>query len=406
MEICWDRCAGIDLGKKSLVVCLLTGRQKTVRTYLTTTADLTALRDWLTAAGCQAVAMEATGSYWKPVWNVLEDHGMALLLANPQRIKAIPGRKSDVRDAEWIADLLQHGLVPASYVPDRAQRELRELTRYRTSLVQDRAREVNRLAKVLEGGNIKLGTVLTDLTGKTGRAMLRALARGEDDLEVLLRYVVGPVKASADQLVAALTGILTPHQRFLIGTILDGIEGLETRIAALEAAIATQLTALAAPTALLQTAPGVGVHASAVCVAEIGTTVAAFPSAAHLSAWAGLAPGQNESAGKRKSARIPPGQRHLRTVLVQCAWAAVHQRHTYLAAQFAHLQPRLGKKRAIVAVAHSLLVSLYAMLRDGVPYADLGPAHFDSVDHAAVRRRAVRQLERQGYQVTLTRSTA
>ncbi len=406
MEVRWDRCAGIDLGKKSLVVCLLAGRQKTVRTYGTTTAELTALRDWLTTAGCAAVAMEATGSYWKPVWNVLEAVDWTLLLANPQRIKAIPGRKSDVRDAEWIADLLRHGLVPASYVPDRAQRELRELTRYRSSLTQDRAREVNRLAKVLEGGNIKLGSVLTDITGKSGRAILRALARGEDDPETLLACVVGPVKASADQLAAALTGILTAHQRLMIAAILDGIESLDARIAALEAAIAAQLAALDAPTALLETAPGVGRHASAVCVAEIGVTVAAFPSAAHLSSWAGLAPGQNESAGKRKSARIPPGQRHLRAMLVQCAWAAVHQRHTYPAMQFAHLQRRLGKKRAIVAVAHSLLVSLYHMLHAGVPYQDLGPAHFDQVDQEAVLRRAVRQLERQGYQVTLTRSSA
>ena len=406
MEVRWDRCAGIDLGKKSLVVCLRDGRTKTVRTYGTTTAELRALRDWLTAAGCEAVAMEATGSYWKPVWNVLETADWTLLLANPQRIKAIPGRKSDVRDAEWIAELLRHGLILASFVPDRAQRELRELTRYRSSLTQDRAREVNRLAKVLEGGNIKLGSVLTDITGKSGRAILRALARGEEDPETLLGYVVGPVKASADQFVAALTGILTAHQRLMIRTILDGIESLDARIADLEAAITEQLRALEAPTALLETAPGVGPHASAVCVAEIGVTVAAFPSAAHLSSWAGLAPGQNESAGKRKSARIPPGQRHLRTVLVQCAWAAVHTRHTYPAAQFQHLQHRIGKKRAIVAVAHSLLVSLYHMLRDGVPYQDLGPAPFDQTDQTAVLRRAVRQLERQGYQVTLTRSSA
>ena len=393
-------------GKQSLVVCLLDGRAKTVRTYGTPTAELIALRDGLTTAGCQAVAMEATGSYGKPVGNVLEDQGLTLLLANPQRIKAIPGRKSDGRDAEWIADLLRHGLVPASYVPDRAQRELRELTRYGTSLTQDRAREVNRLAKVLEGGHLKLGSVLTDITGTTGRAMLRAIARGEDDPATLLAYRVGPVKASPDAFVAALTGIVTPHPRMMITTILDGIESLETRLATVDLAMARQLAATAAPTALLRTAPGVGPHAAAVIVAEVGGTVDAFPSAAALSAWAGLAPGQHESAGKRKSVRIPPGQRHLRTVLVQCAWSAVRQRPTYLAAQFAHRQPRLGKKRAIVAVAHSLLVSLYYMLRNGVPYADLGPAPFAPRDDARAMRRALAQLERQGYQVTLTRPVA
>ena len=224
---------------------------------------------------------------------------------------------------------------------------------------------------MLEGGNIKLGTVLSDLTGKTGRAMLHALARGENDPAALLACVAGPVKASADALVAALTGVLTAHQRFMIRTSLGGIESLETRIAGLEATIAAQLAALEARTALLETAPAIGIHGSAVCVAEIGVTVAAFPSAANLSTWAGLAPGQNESAGKRKSARTPPGQRHLRTVFVQCAWAAVDQRNTYLAAQLAHLQHPVGKKRAIVAVAHSLLVSLYYLLRDGVPYHDL-----------------------------------
>ena len=280
MEIRWDRCAGIDRGKKSLVVCLLDGRTKIVRTYGTnTTAELRVLRDWLAEAGCQAVAMEATGSYWKPVWNVLEDADWTLLLANPPRIQAIPGRTSDGRDAEWIAELWRHGLIPARFVPDRPPRELRELTRYRTALVHDRAREVNRLAKVLEGGTIQLGSVLSDVTGKTGRAMLRALARGEDDRAALLACVAGPVKASPEALVAALTGGLTAPQRFMIRPILDGIESLEARIVTLEATIAEQLAALEATTALLETAPGIGVHPGAVCVAEIGVTVAAFPSA-------------------------------------------------------------------------------------------------------------------------------
>jgi transposase len=402
MEVKWEHCAGIDLGKKTLAVCLLNGRAKEIRTYGTTTVELLALRDWLKGAGCQAVAMEATGSFWKPVWNVLEDQGMELALANPQRIKAIPGRKSDVRDSEWIADLMRYGLIAPSYVPNRDQRELREMTRYRTSLVGDRAREVNRLEKVLEGANIKLGTVLTDITGKSGIAILRAIAAGVEDPDGLSQLTVGPVKASREQFSRALTGYVNSHQRYMISLILDGIESFNQRIAQLDAEIADRMKAFQPQMDKLKTIPGIADRSAQVVIAEVGPDVSHFATAAHLSSWSGLAPGQNESAGKRKSSRIPPGERHLRSVLVQCAWAAVRSRGTYFSAQFWHLQHHLGKKRAIVAVAHSMITSIYHILQDGTEYQELGPTHFDRLNREAIVRRAIRQLERSGYAVSLT----
>ena len=402
MEVKWEHCAGIDLGKKTLAVCLLNGRAKEIRTYGTTTVELLALRDWLKGAGCQAVAMEATGSFWKPVWNVLEDQGMELALANPQRIKAIPGRKSDVRDSEWIADLMRYGLIAPSYVPNRDQRELREMTRYRTSLVGDRAREVNRLEKVLEGANIKLGTVLTDITGKSGIAILRAIAAGVEDPDGLSQLTVGPVKASREQFSRALTGYVNSHQRYMISLILDVIESFNQRIAQLDAEIADRMKAFQPQMDKLKTIPGIADRSAQVVIAEVGPDVSHFATAAHLSSWSGLAPGQNESAGKRKSSRIPPGERHLRSVLVQCAWAAVRSRGTYFSAQFWHLQHHLGKKRAIVAVAHSMITSIYHILQDGTEYQELGPTHFDRLNREAIVRRAIRQLERSGYAVSLT----
>ncbi len=402
MEVKWERCAGIDLGKKTLSVCLLSGRAKEIRTYGTTTVELLALRDWLKGAGCQAVAMEATGSFWKPVWNVIEDQGMEMALANPQRIKAIPHRKSDVRDSEWIADLLRHGLIAASYVPNRDQRELREMTRYRTSLVQDRVREVNRLEKVLEGANIKLGNVLTNITGKSGLAILRAIVAGVADPEELSQLTVGPVKASREQIAQALTGYVNSYQRYMISLILDGIESLNKRIAQLDEEIAERMKPSQPQIDNLKTIPGIADRSAQDVIAEVGPDVSHFATDAHLSSWSGLAPGQNESAGKRKSSRIPPGKRHLRSVLVQCAWAAVRSRDTYFSAQFWHLQHHLGKKRAIVAVAHSMITVIYHILQDGTDYRELGATHFDRLNREAIVRRAIQQIQRNGFAVTLT----
>lgn len=407
MEVVWQRCAGIDIGKRVLAVCLLVGKAKESRTFGTRTADILRLRDWLKEQQCQAIAMEATGSYWKPLWNVLEDQGMELLLANPQRIKAVPGRKSDVRDAEWIADLLRHGLIPKSYVPNRAQRELRELERYRSSLTDERAREANRLQKVLEGANLKLGTVLTDITGKSGRAILRAIAQGKDNPEELANLTVGNVKASKEDLAEALSGYVGAHQRYMMAMILDRVDQLDGSIEALDKEIDARTRPHEEVLQRLQSIPGIGRRSAQVIVAEVGPDVSHFPSDAHLASWAGLAPGQNESAGKRRSARIRPGNMTLRSVLVQCAWAAIHSKRTYMHAQYAHLSPRIGKKRAAVAVARSLAVIVYHVLAaPEQTYRELGTDYFERTSNAAIERRALNQLRRLGYEVTLNPTSA
>lgn len=407
LDALWERCAGIDIGKRTVVVCLLKGRVKETRTFGTTTSDLLALRDWLVGEGCQAAAMEATGSFWKPVWNVLEDQGLEMILANPQRIKVIPGRKSDMRDSEWIAQLLQHGLIPPSYVPDRDQRELRELERYRTSLVQECGREVNRLAKVMEGANIKIGSVLSDINGKSGQAILRAIAQGTDDPAALVELTSGRLKATKEELEAALTGYVLPHQRYMIAMILDGIDHLRARIADLDREIARRIKDHEKVLERLCTIPGIATVSASVVIAEVGPDVSHFQTAAKLASWTGLAPGQNESAGKRKSSRIPPGRRHLRSVFVQCAWAAVRMRGTHLSAMYWRLAGRIGKKKAIVAVAHALVVIVYKLLADpNAAYADLGADYYVHLDAEAIKRRALKNLETLGYTVSLTPRSA
>lgn len=403
MEPVWRRCVGIDIGKKVLAVCLLSGRRKESRTFGTRTADLLRLRTWLEEEKCQAVAMEATGSYWKPVWNVLEDHGMELVLANPQRIKGVPGRKSDVRDAEWIADLLRHGLIPKSYVPSRAQRELRELERYRSSLVDERGGEANRLQKVLEGANLKLGTALTDIMGKSGRAILRAVADGVEDPEQLAAMADPHIQASQQELVEVLSGYVGAHQRFMLAALLDRIEDLDRRIEALDNEITERTKSHEKVLQRLQTIPGIGQRSAQIILAEVGSDVSHFPTDARLASWSGLVPGQNESAGKRRSSRIRPGNMALRGALVQCAWAAIRSRQTSMHAQYAHLAPRIGKKRAAVAVAHSLIVIVYHILEDPTrTYREMGSDYLERIDRAAVEHRALAQLKHLGYEVTLT----
>lgn len=403
MEALYECCSGLDLGKRFLVACLLKGRSKETRTYNTDSQSLWELRDWLISEGCQAIAMEATGSFWHPVWNVLEESPVQLLLANPQQIKNMPGRKSDVRDAEWIADLLRHGLIKPSYVPSREQREMRELTRYRTSLLQERSREVNRIEKVLEGANIKLGTVLTDITGASGLAILHALAEGESDPKKMMTLLRGPVKAEPDAMARALTGSMGTHQRSMLSVLLERIEGLNASIQKLDAQIIERNETHEKVLQRLQTIPGVGQRTAEVIVAEAGYDVSHFPTDAHLSSWIGLAPGQNESAGKRRSSRIRPGNLPLRSALVQSAWAAVHSPHTYRHAQYVHLSVHTGKKKAIIAVAHSLGVMIYHVLASpDAEYHELGNDHFRSLDQEQIKKRAIRQLERLGYMVAVT----
>jgi transposase len=405
MEMVYERCCGLDVHKRTVVACLLTPGgdappTKELRTFGTMTADLLALSDWLAAAGCTHVAMEATGAYWKPIYNLLEDR-FAVLVVNAAHIKAVPGRKTDVRDAEWIADLLRHGLLRASFIPDRPQRELRELTRYRTTLVHERANEVNRLQKVLEGANIKLASVATDILGKSGRDILEALVAGTTDAAALAQLARGRLREKIPQLEQALAGQFSAHQRFLIAQQLAHIDFLDASLERLSAEIGDRLRPFEPEQQRLQTIPGVGRRTTEVLLAEVGADLSRFPSARHLASWAGLCPGNDESAGKRRSGRTRKGSPWLRTALVEAAQAAARTKDTYLATQYRRLAARRGAKRAAVAVAHTLLVMAYALLTQEVTYHELGGQYFDARDREAMQRRLVHRLEALGYAVSL-----
>jgi transposase len=405
MEVVFARCAGLDVHKKTVVACVLVrqGRDtlRAVRTFGTTTPEVLALQTWLTEQQVTHVAMESTGSYWKPLFNLLES-SFTTWLVNPAHIKAVPGRKTDVKDAEWIADLLQHGLLHPSFIPDRAQRELRELTRYRKSLIEERAREHNRIQKVLEGANIKLGSVVSDVRGVSGTRILAALADGITDPAALAALADERVRASTAELVAALTGRMAAHQRFLLQQQLRHVDALDTQLQALDAEVATRLAPLTATRELLESLPGVKTRVAETILAEVGPTVAAFRSPAALAKWIGLAPGNHESAGKRLSGRTIPGNRALRAALVDAAHAAGRTKATYLGAQYRRMVRTKGKKRAAVIVAHTLAVDIWYILARQTPYADLGVDYFDRRDQDRVRRQAVKRLETLGYQVTLT----
>ncbi|CAN5515829.1 IS110 family transposase [soil metagenome] len=412
MEELLSWCCGVDIHKRTVVACLVqvdeAGRTiRRVRTFGTMTGELVALADWLEAAGCQAVAMESTGSYWKPVYNLLEDR-FTLLLVNAQHLKQVPGRKTDVKDCEWIAHLLQYGLLRASYVPERAQRELRELTRSRTALVRERSAEINRLAKVLEGANIKLGSVASEITGVSGRAMLQALVDGETDPEVLAELARGQLRRKLPQLVAALTGTFGPHQRFLVDRQLAHIAYLDESVAEVSAEIAARLAPFAEQLARLDSIPGVGSWTAEVLLAEIGTDMTRFPSAQQLASWAGMCPGNRESAGTRQSGRTRQGSPWLKTALVESAYAAGRSRQTALGERYRRLCQRRGRKRAGIAVGHTILVTAYHLLKNGEAYREPGPP--DTQEQARERehleRQLVRRLEALGNTVTITRCAA
>ena len=405
MDVVYERCRGPDVHKKAVVACLIApgparAPRKEIRTFGTMTEDLLALGDWLAAAGVTHVALESTGVYWQPIWNLLEDR-FALLLVNARHVKAVPGRKTDVKDCEWLADLLRHGLLRGSVVPDRPRRELRELVRYRTALTRERAAEVNRLQKVLEGANIKLAGVASDVLGVSARRMLGALVAGRTDAAALADLALGQLKRKRAELERALAGQFGPHQRYLVAKMLAHIDELDASLAELSAVIAEQMRPFEEALERLDTIPGVGRRIAEILVAELGTDLRRLPTAGHLASWAGLCPGNDESAGKRRSAKTRRGNRMLRWALVEAAQAAGRGRDTYLAAQFRRLAARRGKKKAVVAVAHSILVAAYHLLTRSEPYADLGGDYFDRRDQQAVERRLVRRLEALGNKVTL-----
>jgi transposase len=406
MDVVHPRCCGLDVHKQTVVACVLlsapTGGppQRMVRTFGTMTDELLALADWLAAESITHVAMEATGSYWKPIWNLLES-SFDLLLANAQHIKAVPGRKTDVKDAEWIADLLRHGLLRPSFVPDRAQRELRELTRYRTSLVQERAAEASRLQKTLEGANLKLGDVASNVLGRSARAMLEPLVAGQTDVGVLAQLARGRLRTKIPQLERALAGRVAPHQRFLLAQQLAHLDYLDEAIERVSAEVAERLRPVEAAVERLDTIPGVGRRTAEILVAEIGLDMGRFPTAGHLASWAGMCPGHDESAGKRRSGKTRRGSPWLRQALVEAAQAAGRTRGTYLSTQYHRLAARRGKKKAVIAVGHTILVTAYHLLARDQVYEELGPDFFERRDRAAIERRSVQRLEALGYRVTL-----
>ena len=436
MEVTFTHCAGLDVHKKTVVACCITPgakgeKQIEVRTFGTMTVDLLALSDWLTSQQITHVAMESTGEFWKPIYNLLEGN-FEILVVNAKHIKNVPGRKTDVKDAEWIAELLRHGLVRGSFIPPQAQRDLRDLTRQRTNLVQDRATVVNRLQKVLEWANIKLSSVAADVTGVSARAMLEAIVQDQVDPAALSELARGRLRKKRDALEQALTGAVRDHHRFMIGQHLTQIDFLDQQIAAFDEQITAAMQDMSQPpdepgpaqtdasqvvvtppedttapltweaaVALLDTIPGVGPRAAEMILAEIGLDMSRFPSEAHLSSWAKVSSGNNESAGKRYSGAIGHGNRWLRTVLVQVAWAAVKVKKSYLSSFYHRLAARRGAKRAIIAVAHRLLIAIYHMLKKQEPYKDLGATYLDERNKPKVVSRMKHRIEQLGYRVTI-----
>src|SRR5206468_9081758 len=405
MEVLYVCCCGIDVHAKMLVACLLKPGKKEVRTFSTMTEDLLRLLDWLTQEGCTHVAIESTGVYWRPVFNILEG-GMEVMLTNARDAKGYKARKTDVIDAEWLADLLRHGLLKPSFIPPLPIRELRELTRYRESLVREQTALANRIQKLIESANIKLGQVASDALGVSGKLMLRALAAGETDAEKMSHLARRALKRKQPQLQQALEGRVTPAQRWILGQLLDQYDQGEAALQSAAERIRQEVDSSADPfvpeaVKLLDTVPGVGETVAQIIVAEIGGDMERFPTANHLASWAGLCPGNNESAGKRKSGQTTKGSRYLRAALVQAAWAASHQQGTYLAAQYKRLVKRRGKKKALVAVGHSILIIVYHVLQDRRSYQDLGGAYFDRRNVDKQRKRLIRQLESLGVKVTV-----
>jgi transposase len=404
MEVLHPRCAGLDVHKDSVVACVRIASdgavKHEVRTFGTTTTPLEELAAWLRAEGCTHAAMEATGIYWKPVWHALED-GVELVLANAAHIKNVPGRKTDVNDATWIADLLAHGLIRGSFVPEASIQELRALTRTRKQLVREKVAHVQRIQKTLEDANLKIASVVSDVVGVSGRAILEALIAGEIDPEKLADVTRGRLKSSRAKIVESLRGRVTANHRFLLKLHLGQVKAIDDVIATIDKEVDALIEPFRAAVERLSTMPGISDVAAEAIVSEIGVDMSRFPTPAHLISWAGLCPRNDESAGKRRSTRVRKGAPWLKTLLVQLAWAASRSKKTYLSAQFLRLKSRRGARKAIMAVAASMLTAIYFMLRDGAVYRDLGHDYFDRFNKAKTADRLVRRLKDLGYEVEL-----
>lgn len=409
MEAIIERCCGLDVHQAQVTACLLVGSpgkrpKKEVRRFGTFTRDLLALREWLQAEGCTTVAMESTGIYWRPVYAILEDE-FELVVGNAFHIKNVPGRKTDVMDAEWIADLLRHGLIAKSFVPSKPVRELRDLMRYRAKLVESRSSERNRLLKFLETANIKISSVATDVFGKSGMAMLEALTTGEDGPAALADLAKGLLRKKIDALQGALEGRMEAHHRFVLRLQLDRLKEVNADLAALDAYVDVRLEPYRLAKDALSQIPGVGAHTAIAILSEIGSDLSSFPTAGHFAAWAGVCPGNNESAGKSKRAGTRRGNRHLRKALFEASLGAVRKRGSYLKAKYHRLKARCGVQRAAMAIAHKLAVAIFHVLSTGKPYADLGDGYLDKLNTKRTTKSLVRRLEALGFQVQLQEAT-
>lgn len=405
LDVVYERCCGVDLHKKSVTACRIVpgadGRpRQEIRTFATMTADLLALGDWLAAGGVTHVAMESTGVYWKPIWNLLEED-FTLLLVNAHHVKVVPGRKRDVGDAQWLAELLRHGLLSPSFVPDRPARELRELTRHRSTLVRARTAEVNRLQKTLEGANIKLASVVSDVTGVSARAMLGEVLAGNDDAAALADLAVGQLRRKLPELEAALTGRMSAHQRFMLARHLAHIDFLDAEIAAVGTEIGERLRPFEAQVAVLDSIPGIGRWSAEVILAEIGTDMSRFPTPGHLASWAGMCPGHDESAGKRRSGKTRKGSPWLRVTLTEAAYAAGRGKDPYLSGRYHRLMARKGKKKTAVAVGRSILELCHHLLSSGQLYDDARAQARPTSRTRTEEERLVHRLEKLGHRVTL-----
>jgi transposase len=401
MDVVIERACGMDVHKDNITACIMTPDGKEIQTFSTKTVFLLQLVDWIKQHNCTHVAMESTSVYWKPIVNLLEAEDIEFLVVNAQHMKAVPGRKTDVKDAEWIAKLLRHGLLKASYIPDRNQRELRELVRYRRSIIEERARQHNRIQKVLEGANIKLGSVVSDVLGVSARDMLDAIADGEEDPEKLANFARRTMKKKKEELKLALKGYINSRQRLMLKTILGHIDFLTEQIEMLDQEVADRVSSHQEDVARLDSIPGIATRMAEQILSEIGTDVKnQFPTAAHMCSWAGLVPGQNESAGKRKSAKTKKGNKYLRSALTEAAHS-VRGSKNYLGALYRRTASRKGKKRAGIVVAHAMLRISYYLLTRKEMYVDLGEDYFDKQRQQSIVRHSLRRLESLGYTVTL-----
>ena len=405
MERVYDKCCGIDVHKKIIVACFKKGNEQEVRNFGATTRELLELADWLKEGGCEMVAMESTASYWKPLYNIFESSELNAIVVNARHMKAVPGRKTDAKDAEWIADLLQHGLLKASYIPDRAQRELRELVRYRKSLVGERNRELNRLQKMLEGANIKISGTITDINGKSARNILEYILSGKqiDSVEYDILYkkkvISHNLKATKEQIIDDLNGVMSDVQRKMMRILLAHLDELNTHIKELDDDIDNSMKPdEKKAVTLLQDIPGIADTSAKGIISVIGTDMERFPTNAHIASWAGLCPGNNESAQKRKSGKTRKGNALLREMLILCAHSAVKNKNSYFYAQFARISAHRGKKRAYVAVAHSMLIAIYHILKDGVVFKDLGADYYNQFNRERKINAYLKKLKALGWE--------